>query len=167
MQETSLSKEFIEITSDILNHPLFLGLKNIAHHGNGLYDHCLAVGFRSYAIAKTLGLDYKSVARAALLHDFFFTQWQEKVSDATGLDRIKDMHGFSHPKTALDNAKKYFDINEKEADMIVKHMFPLTIAPPMYMESWLVSIVDKAVAVREMVQEHTPRKLYRKLRFQN
>lgn len=167
MNEAHLNQEFIDITSDILYHPMFQGLKSIDHHGNGLYDHCLAVGYNSYRIAKKLDLDYVAVARGALLHDFFFTQWQDNEIDATGIERIKAMHGFSHPKTALKNAKKYFNISDKEADMIVKHMFPLTIIPPKHLESWVVTAVDKGVAIKELVQENTPRKIYQRLRFQN
>lgn len=161
------SEEFLEIVSDIIDHPKFQELRDIDHHGNGLYAHSVAVGYNSYLIAKKLGLDYVSVARGALLHDFFFQDWRDNEKDGRGFDRIRQMHGFSHPKTALKNARKYFNINDKEADMIVKHMFPLTITPPMHRASWVVTAVDKGVAIKEMVCEHTPRKLYYKLRFQD
>lgn len=159
-------KEYLEIVADIIEHPKFQKLRSIDHHGNGLYAHSVAVGYNSYRIAKKLGLDYVSVARGALLHDFFFQSWHNKEKTGKGFDRIKEMHGFSHPKIALENARKYFDINDKEADMIVKHMFPLTIVPPRHRESWVVTTVDKGVAIKEMFCEHTPRKLYYKMRFQ-
>ena len=162
MKERKYEAEFENLVQDILDHPKFKSLKSIEHHGNGLQEHCISVAYNSYVIAKKLKLDAKSVARGALLHDFFFEDWRTVKRTGKGLERIKEMHGFSHPKTALKNANHYFDLNDKEQDMIVKHMFPLTIIPPMYPESWVVTMVDKGVAIKEMAQEHTPRKLYRK-----
>ncbi len=51
------SEEFLEIVSDIIDHPKFQELRDIDHHGNGLYAHSVAVGYNSYLIAKKLGLD--------------------------------------------------------------------------------------------------------------
>ena len=62
------------------------------------------------------------------------------------------MQGFSHPKTAAYNARKYFDIDDKQADMIETHMFPLTACPPKSREGWLLTLADKLVAIREMTQ---------------
>lgn len=58
-------------------------------------------------------------------------------------------HGFTHPKTALRNAERDFDLSERECDIISKHMFPLTLVPPMHRESWIVSMADKYCALRE------------------
>ncbi|MBK5243820.1 MAG: HDIG domain-containing protein [Eubacteriaceae bacterium] len=147
------NQEFETIVGDILTHSEFQKLKLIEHHGNGLYEHSVAVGYHSYRVARVLGLDYVSVARGALLHDFFVESWRGKKKNSKGIQRIKDMHGFSHPKTALVNAQKYFDIDELQADMIIKHMFPLTPVPPMHLGSWIVTAVDKFVAAREMIFE--------------
>lgn len=167
MKDKKYIEEYRMIVGDILEHPKFKALSEIEHHGNGLYAHSLSVGYYSYRIAKKLGLDYVSVARGALLHDFFFVSWQERKKTGKGLERIRQMHGFAHPKEALVNAKAHFEINDKEADMIVKHMFPLTITPPRHLESWVVTMVDKGVAIGEMVSEHTPRKLYYRYIVQN
>lgn len=155
MEKRKHNKEFETIVGDILTHSEFQKLKQIEHHGNGLYEHSVAVGYHSYRVARVLGLDYVSVARGALLHDFFTESWHDKKKESKGIQRIKDMHGFSHPKTALANAQKYFDINERQEDMIVKHMFPLTPVPPMHLESWIVTTVDKFVATREMIFERS------------
>jgi uncharacterized protein len=58
-------------------------------------------------------------------------------------------HGFAHPKIALKNAKKHFVVNKKEEDIIVKHMWPITIVPPRYMESYIVTFADKVLSSRE------------------
>ena len=58
-------------------------------------------------------------------------------------------HAYVHPRIALQNARKITHISDKEADIIVKHMFGATIALPKYRESWIVSIVDDFAAVNE------------------
>ena len=57
---------------------------------------------------------------------------------------------FVHPKEALKTAKSQFDLSPKEADMIRSHMFPINLSVPKYAESWIVSMVDKAVATGEL-----------------
>lgn len=155
MEEKKYNEEFRAIVKDIVEHPEFQKLKEIVHHGNGLFYHSVAVGYYSYRMAKAFNMDYVSVTRGAILHDFYTEAWQTTKKDSTGFQRIKDMHGFSHPKTALENAKKYFDIDEKQEDMIVKHMFPLTPIPPMNAGSWIVTLVDKLVATQELVVART------------
>ena len=155
MEEKKYSEEFTFIVKDIVEHSEFQKLKNIVHHGNGLFYHSVSVGYYSYRAAKALRMDYVSIARGAILHDFYTEAWQTTKKDSTGIQRIKDMHGFSHPKTALVNAKKYFDIDEKQEDMIVKHMFPLTLIPPVHLGSWIVTLVDKMVATQELAIART------------
>lgn len=155
MEDKKFSEEFYAIVEDILEHQEFQKQKNIIHHGNGLFGHSVAVGYYSYRVAKALGMDYVSVARGAILHDFYLEAWQETKRYSKGIQRIKDMHGFSHPKTALENAKKHFDIDERQEDMIVKHMFPLTPVPPANVGSWIVTIVDKVVATQELAVART------------
>ena len=59
-------------------------------------------------------------------------------------------HGFTHPKVALDNAVKYFNLNNIEKDIIEKHMWPLTIRKvPKYKESVIVTMVDKYCSTQE------------------
>ncbi len=155
MEERKYYDEFETIVGDILIHNEFQKLKEIGHHGNGLFQHSVAVGYYSFRIARLFGLDCRSIARGALLHDFFLESWQGKVKTGKGLNRIKEMHGFSHPKTALENARKFFEIDERQADMIVKHMFPLTPIPPKHVGSWVVTAVDKWVATNELVFKKT------------
>ena len=42
-------------------------------------------------------------------------------------------------------------MNPIVADAITRHMFPLNVTPPKYLESWLVSMVDKVVAAYEFI----------------
>ena len=59
----------------------------------------------------------------------------------------------AHPKIALDNSMKYFVLNEVEKDIIVKHMWPLTLIPPKYQESFVVTFTDKYVSSKEFIDE--------------
>lgn len=143
----NLEREFFEITRDILHHDAFIQSKYIKHHEGSIYDHSVEVAYKAYRIAKKLGMDYRSVARGGLLHDFFLYDWRTKGNRS--LKHMKNSHAVSHPKVALENAKEFFEINDREADIIGKHMFPTTIIPPKYKESWVVTFVDKLCAIQE------------------
>ncbi len=60
-------------------------------------------------------------------------------------------HAFTHPKTAYMNASKLFNLNDKEADIILKHMWPVTLSFPKYKESYLLTFVDKYCALSEFM----------------
>ena len=136
-------EKFLEIINDILANKSIQYLKLYKHHyAYTRLEHCLSVSYYTYVICKFLHLDYKSAARAALLHDLFFYDCEDKIS------RPKN-HIKNHPKIALENANKLFNLNKKEQDIILKHMWPLTFSPPKYLESFIVTIVDKYCAFKE------------------
>ncbi len=136
-------EKFLEIINDILANKSIQNLKLYKHHyAYTRLEHCLSVSYYTYVICKFLHLDYKSAARAALLHDLFFYDCEDKLS------RPKN-HIKNHPKIALENANKLFNLNKKEQDIILKHMWPLTFSPPKYLESFIVTIVDKYCAFKE------------------
>ena len=83
------------------------------------------------------------MARAGLLHDFFLVD-NSDVDTTKRLDVL-----INHPKYALANAKRYFEITEKEENIILSHMFPISLKVPRYVESWIVDIVDNFVAIAE------------------
>ncbi len=58
-------------------------------------------------------------------------------------------HAWIHPRIAVRNARKITDLNAKEEDIIIKHMWGATLAPPRYKESFVVTMVDKYWAVKE------------------
>ena len=47
------------------------------------------------------------------------------------------------------NASQHFSLDKKERDVIVKHMWPLTLSPPKYAESYIVVLVDKFFCISE------------------
>lgn len=136
-------EEYLNITNDILNHEEFAKLKNIVHHGLNRYDHSNRVAIISYKIAKFLKLDYRKVARGALLHDFFFEENENKLKKERAKVLVK------HPSYALDNASKYFSLSDEEKNIIETHMFPVAPKVPKYVSSWLVDIVDDGVSIYE------------------
>lgn len=77
-----------------------------------------------------------------LLHDLFLYDWKTDKNHGR-------LHGIRHPKKALKNALKICHLSKKEQDIIKKHMWPLTLAFPLYPESYVVTFVDKYCASRE------------------
>ena len=146
--------EYYEITKDIFEHEEFNSLKNYFHHNSSIYEHVKEVAYLSYRICKYLKLDYRSAARGALLHDYFFYNWRNH--DEPHLHRRK-FHGLEHPKIALNNAKRTFSLNKIEEDIIRKHMWPLTAMPPRYKESFIVSFSDKYLSSKEFIDEFKKR----------
>ena len=100
-------EKFLEIINDILANKSIQNLKLYKHHyAYTRLEHCLSVSYYTYVICKFLHLDYKSAARAALLHDLFFYDCEDKIS------RPKN-HIKNHPKIALENANKLFNFSIK------------------------------------------------------
>ncbi len=148
-------KEFYDIINDIYKHDEFMKLKRFFHHNSSIYAHVRDVAYFSYRACKYLKLDYRSAARGALLHDFFLYDWRNH--DEPDLHRDK-YHGIEHPRIALANAEKYFELNDIEKDIIVKHMWPLTLMPPRYKESYIVTFADKYLSSKEFIEEFTKSK---------
>ncbi len=150
--KTGLLKEFFSIGSTIIKRPEYQQLKTIKHHDKDIYTHNLNVAWISFLLAKKFHLHVEEVVKGALLHDFFFYDWRTF--------RDKDYllpHGFSHPSISYKNAVKvYGKLTLREKDIILKHMWPLTVIPPKYRESFLVSMVDKAIASVETVKAVMP-----------
>ncbi|HJJ07017.1 MAG: HD domain-containing protein [Clostridia bacterium] len=153
-------EEFNMIIYDLANHPTVQKMKLYRqHYDTNCFDHCYNVAFYSYLICKKLNLDYISVSRAGMLHDLFLYDWRKKQPEH------KRFHGFRHPRIALNNASKLFDLNEKEKDIILKHMWPITIIPPKYIEGYIITLTDKYCALEESYNHYfnyfKKRKLFR------
>lgn len=138
------NNDYIFLINDILNSKEFNKLKSIVHHGTTRYTHSIRVSYLSYKIAHLLKLNYKSVAKAGLLHDFF-------LSDVGRSSKSRVLSTFTHPKKASQNAKDYFGITEKEKNIIESHMFPFCLTLPIYSESWVVILSDKLIGVCEFI----------------
>ena len=136
-------REYMAIVNDLLAQPAVQKLADYTqHHHSNRLQHSIAVSYDSYRIAKRLHLDYRSTARAGLLHDLFYYDWRTTKFDL-------GTHAFIHPRVALRNAEKIIPLNKKEKDIILKHMFGATMATPRYPESLIVSLVDDFEAEHE------------------
>lgn len=125
---------------------------NKQHKNTSTYKHSRNVAFESFILAKKLEKRYKlkfnydELIEAAYLHDFCLYDWHTK-------DKRHKLHGFRHPKIAAETAKNICGINEKEQEIIKTHMWPLTITKvPKSKEALLISLVDKAQAIKEIIK---------------
>ena len=144
MNKIEQDNDYINLVGSVLYNDSFNELKNIEHHGITRYEHSVKVSYYSYKLAKTLRLNYKSVAIGGLLHDFFISD-----PNASFKDKVKST--FSHSKLALKTATNSFCVSEMEADIIRSHMFPFGSTVPKYAESWLVNLVDKVIGFKEFM----------------
>ncbi len=137
-------EEFLRIASPLLDEPLVKKLANYKHHRSKTrLEHVTEVAELSFIIGKKLSLDCEAIVRGALLHDLFYYDW---------LREGPRFHGFRHHNIALKNARKLTNLNSKEEDIIKKHMWPLTIIPPRYPESFVVCFVDTFCTIRDYLR---------------
>ena len=137
--------EFNTIVNDILKNDDFIELKYENHHGISRLDHSLNVAHLAYNICKKFNVKkYKEITRAALLHDFF------KDKDITKRSFV------SHPRVALKNAAMAFEIDNMQKNIIEAHMFPMSLAIPNNIGSWIVTLSDKVIAIREVTKYKIP-----------
>jgi len=143
-----LINDFLDHAQEILNNESVQSMSNFRQHNNtDCLQHSLNVAFQCYKWYRKydLNINIENTIRGALLHDFFLYDWHVKNGH-------HGLHAFSHPKIALNNANRIFKLNAMEKDIIVKHMFPLTISLPAYKESWLVILADKYIASLELLK---------------
>ena len=139
-------EEFRRFVRDIATNPEFLRTKEFRHHDNSIFRHSLRVSYLSYSIGRFLNLDARAMARGGLLHDFFLYDWRDHHLPELAKEKF---HGFEHPAIAVRNAERHFALTPLERNIIARHMWPLTPTPPHGLESFLVSCVDKQVAMSE------------------
>ena len=138
---------YLAAVADLLDHPAVRSMEELPQHAKGFscFHHSVLVSYWSWRLASRLGLDATAAARGGLLHDLYLYDWQSQRAPNGR------WHGTEHPKQALRNAEALFELSDKERDIIVKHMWPLTLVPYRYWESCIVSCVDKVCAVAELL----------------
>ncbi len=160
-----LFEEWFNITKPILASREFQKRKLIKHHDDSVFNHCVEVSFEAFKMAKkSKELDFYVCAIAGLLHDFYPEAWQyseslEKLDESYRMrflpnykGSIANIHGFVHGRKAMENALKFYPelMNDKIANSISRHMFPLTPIPPKYKEGWIITLADKKVSFANM-----------------
>ena len=136
---------YLCLVSDILSHPKFKEMEQYIQHGTTTcLEHCVNVSYLSYLFCKKHGLNARCAARGGLLHDLFLYDWHFYRPR-----KGERLHGFQHPLKALENAEKAFTLCDMERDIILRHMFPLTLTPPKYRESFVIVWFDKYCSLME------------------
>lgn len=148
LSKKDLTKQtgYYECVKDLLDDQNILNLMNYQHHKcTTRFQHSLNVSYYNYLICRKLHLDARAGARAGLFHDLFFYDRKEHTPV-----KGEGWHGVGHPKVAFFNTSELFSINQREGDMIIKHMWPLTLSFPKYRETYVITFVDKFCAVAEV-----------------
>ena len=142
---TELNKKL----EDIESNDVVQEMKRYNQHGHvSTYEHCKNVAKLSYDINRKLSLnaDLDVLLKGAMLHDFYLYDWHHED------DGKHRLHGLKHARTARDNAKKYFDIDDETGHVIYSHMWPLNPKRlPRTKEAWIVCVADKCISLYETI----------------
>lgn len=164
----NLKKEFYLKLKQIDNYKEVVQKESLyfQHGTTTVYKHSRNVAYYSLYIAQKLEnkfvikFNYDNLIVGAFLHDLFLYDWHED-------DPSHRLHGFTHPITASENAKKMCNVNKEVEKIIKSHMWPLTITRiPTTREALLVCIADKIMATKEIIENlkgiHKGSKILRK-----
>lgn len=145
-----MENEFLKLIRPIVKHPNYKSMKHYMHHKTfSTYYHSLKVAYMSYRFAKKHNskVDIPTLVRGALLHDYYLYDWHTK-------DKKHKWHGYKHPKFSYNNALKDFKfLNDTEKDIILHHMFPLTLSMPKTKAGWIVCWCDKKATLSDYLKK--------------
>ena len=147
MWSSKTKEEFYTCIADLIEVPAVQAMDDIPQHAGGVscLDHCIFVSYLSFALCRRWRLDYVAAARAGLLHDLYLCDW--KKARVSPWQRL-----LVHPQMALENAEQ-FGLSELERDIILKHMWPVTLRHiPRHRESVVVNLADKLCASAEFLR---------------
>ena len=135
-----------EYLSEVIDTEIVKSMKKYMQHGNtSAFEHSVKVVKLCYKIDKKfkLNANLKDLLLGAMLHDFYLYDWHKR-SLKYGL------HGYNHSRIAMENAIRYFDVNENVQNMILTHMWPLNLTKiPKNKEAWILCLADKICSVEE------------------
>lgn len=135
-----------EYLSEIIDTEIVKSMKEYMQHGNtSAFEHSVKVVKLCYKIDQKfkLNANLKDLLLGAMLHDFYLYDWHKR-SLKYGL------HGYNHSRIAMENAIRYFDVNENVQSMILTHMWPLNLTKiPKNKEAWILCLADKICSVEE------------------
>ena len=145
-----IHREIKRDAEDILGSRNFWRMKEYIQHGNVTVNaHVMNVARYSIIISDKLHIpcNRRELIRGALLHDYFLYDWHDKTRK-----NYQRLHGFYHPGIALKNASMEYPLTLREKDIIKKHMWPLTVVPPLCREAWIVTTADKYCSLLETLR---------------
>ncbi len=127
---------YMDCVGDLLCNAEVKSLDNYKQHiGTSRLQHSLNVSYYSFLISKFLHCDYRSAARAGILHDLYLYDRRK--------DKTEENHIFRHQREALENASQLTELNDIEKNAIANHMWPLCKGNLHYKEAYVVSAADK------------------------
>ena len=137
---------FVNCVRDLLDSPEVQSMRSIRHHpGMSCYDHSVFVSYVAFRLARRWKLDYRTAARAGLLHDLYLYDPRQPGSH-------QGNQCFAHPKAALSNAWALCgSLTPKEETIIISHMWPLARRMPRCPEAAVVNLADKLCATAEVL----------------
>lgn len=142
-------RDFHALAAPLLESDGVQRMDRLEQHGTlSTLGHCISVAYVSYRLANLLPfrVDQRSIVRGALLHDYFLYDHNSETQYHL------PEHLFQHPQTALTNAKREFQLNAIEENIIASHMWPLTITKvPRCREAAVVCFADTWCAMMEMM----------------
>jgi uncharacterized protein len=136
---------FLTCLDGLLDEPQVQIMRSLPHHpGVNCYEHSVFVAYVAFRLARRWNLDYRSCARAGLLHDLYLYRWNDQSAHP-------GLQCFDHPEFALRNASELTDLSKLERNIILAHMWPLALHLPRSREAWTVSLADKLCATAEVM----------------
>ena len=137
---------------DILSSDIYKkAFKQKHHHNSSVGRHSLEVAREALNICRWLErigveVDEKKAVRAALMHDLGMIGRDDKYSSRYETSR-------RHPIDSLAVAKEIApDMDERMAEAIERHMFPVFSKPPVKSEAVAVCIADKLATIKAIIK---------------
>ena len=119
------------------------------------YEHSLFVSYVAFRIARRMGWDCRAAARAGLLHDLYLYDPADRTAHPGS-------QCLDHPVAALRNARELCpDLDSKEANAILTHMWPLAVHMPRSREAIAVNLADKLCAILAVACIYRTRRVQR------
>lgn len=123
-------------------------MKRCIQHGHiSTYDHVISVVRLSFLLNRRLhlGAPDRELVRGAFLHDFYLYDWHEN-------GYVGRLHGLHHPAIALKNASLRYPLTPTEQNIIISHMWPLTLFHiPKCRAAFIVCLADKICSAYETI----------------
>ena len=156
LNPSQLKAAFLSCVSPLLGSREVNEMKRWRHHyAVTCYEHSLFVSYVAFRIARRFGWDCQAAARAGLLHDLY-------LYDSSDRSAHPGSQCLDHPVFALRNAQALCpDLNEREANAILTHMWPLAVHRPRYREAVAVNLADKLCATLEFIRIYRTRRVQR------
>ena len=138
---------FLSLTGDLLSDDKVRSMAQYRHHGEvSTHRHSVYVSYTVMCMClQRREPQMRSIVRAALLHDFYLYEWYT--------EKHEENHIWYHPKMALRNIEQHFStLSPMQRNMVLSHMFPLSIELPESRGAWLLTWADKLCAGEDYVK---------------